>query len=224
MQTRKLTNKTKKSKHNSQLSSAKPKEIGQKKQAKQSRSKQTIENILIATAELIQTIGIEKLTTNKVAERSGVNIGSIYQYFPNKESLVIALTNKLMNENSEKIQTLIKNLQGTTIQNATRAVISTGIELYRDTEGLLFNLYVHADKPDILGSKPLYLQTIILPGKQFLLEHKQELRVKNIDRSLYLLTNSVLPAIYRYLVDDPQDISDHEFTEEIVDLVSGYLC
>lgn len=51
--------------------------------------------LLEATAYVLRREGWERATTNRIAERAGVNIGSLYQYFPNRESLVAAVIDRL---------------------------------------------------------------------------------------------------------------------------------
>ena len=70
--------------------SAKP-SAGPRKQPKQERSQATVEAILTATAHILTEDGYDRLTTNRVAERAGVSIGSLYQYFPHKDALIFAL-------------------------------------------------------------------------------------------------------------------------------------
>lgn len=62
-----------------------------RKAPRQDRAKATVEAILIAGERLTRQGGVEAWTTNHVAELAGVSIGSLYQYFPSKESLVVAL-------------------------------------------------------------------------------------------------------------------------------------
>ncbi len=57
----------------------------------QDRSRFTVDAIIEATARLLKTTSYEELTTNHAADRAGVSIGSLYQYFPNKPSLVSAV-------------------------------------------------------------------------------------------------------------------------------------
>ncbi len=57
-----------------------------RKLPKQERSQATVEAILTATTHILTEEGYNKLTTNRVAELAGVSIGSLYQYFPNKEA------------------------------------------------------------------------------------------------------------------------------------------
>ncbi|NVK15785.1 MAG: TetR/AcrR family transcriptional regulator [Rhodobacteraceae bacterium] len=66
-----------------------------RKQARQARSRATQEAIVEAAARILEIAGREGLTTNAIAERAGVSIGSLYQYFPNKEAvLATALRSK----------------------------------------------------------------------------------------------------------------------------------
>src|ERR1019366_7406067 len=57
----------------------------------QARSTVTVEAIAEATIQVLLSHGTDRLTTTKVAERAGVSVGTLYQYFPNKQSLLFAL-------------------------------------------------------------------------------------------------------------------------------------
>ena len=62
-----------------------------RKLPQQERSRIAVAAILEATTRILTEEGYEKANTNRIAERAGVSIGSLYQYFPNKESLITAL-------------------------------------------------------------------------------------------------------------------------------------
>ena len=62
-----------------------------RKQPVQARSRQTVAEILDAAARIFAARGYAATTTNHVAEAAGISIGSLYQYFPNKDALVVAL-------------------------------------------------------------------------------------------------------------------------------------
>jgi AcrR family transcriptional regulator len=57
----------------------------------QSRSTETVNAVLEAAARILERHGFEGYTTNAIAERAGVSIGSFYQYFPNKDAVTVAL-------------------------------------------------------------------------------------------------------------------------------------
>ncbi|MEJ1992433.1 MAG: TetR family transcriptional regulator [Maritimibacter sp.] len=62
-----------------------------RKQGRQSRAKATEAAIVEAAARILESAGAAGLTTNHIAERAGVSIGSLYQYFPNKQAVIAAL-------------------------------------------------------------------------------------------------------------------------------------
>lgn len=57
----------------------------------QARSAETLRSIVEAAARILETDGLEGYTTNAVAKRAGVSVGSLYQYFPGKDALTAAL-------------------------------------------------------------------------------------------------------------------------------------
>jgi AcrR family transcriptional regulator len=57
----------------------------------QARSAVTVEAILEATIQVLLSHGTDRLTTTRVAERAGVSVGTLYQYYPNKQSLLFAV-------------------------------------------------------------------------------------------------------------------------------------
>jgi AcrR family transcriptional regulator len=66
--------------------------LAPRKAARQARSLATVDAILEAAAEVFERRGYAAATTNRIAERAGVAIGSLYQYFPNKDAILVALT------------------------------------------------------------------------------------------------------------------------------------
>ena len=68
-----------------------PKAPGVRRRPRQERSVATVDAILEAAAELFCRVGYDRASTNKISERAGVSIGSLYQYFANKEAILAAL-------------------------------------------------------------------------------------------------------------------------------------
>lgn len=62
-----------------------------RKRPRQARSTATVEAIVEAAARILERAGPDALTTNAIAERAGVSVGSVYQYFPAKEAILSAL-------------------------------------------------------------------------------------------------------------------------------------
>ena len=78
-----------------------------RKKPKQMRSKLMFDNILEASTRVLEEVSFEKFTTNRVAEAAGISIGSLYQYFPNKQSILIELERIAIDEMTENIEILL---------------------------------------------------------------------------------------------------------------------
>jgi len=70
--------------------------LSPRKQPAQSRAAVTVQTILEGAANILERQGLEGYTTNEIAARAGVSIGSLYQYFPNKDAVTIALIEREM--------------------------------------------------------------------------------------------------------------------------------
>ncbi|HEY9080506.1 TetR/AcrR family transcriptional regulator [Magnetovibrio sp.] len=68
-----------------------PEHLQQRRAPHQDRSRDALERILQSAADLLSEHGIEKLTTRHIAKRAGVNISTLYQFFPNKHAIVYSL-------------------------------------------------------------------------------------------------------------------------------------
>ncbi|MRW87983.1 TetR family transcriptional regulator [Pseudoduganella sp. FT26W] len=77
--------------NNSQSRPAGARLLNPRKQPSQARSTQTVETILEGAAHILEQRGLDAYTTNAIADRAGVSIGSLYQYFPTKDAVTVAL-------------------------------------------------------------------------------------------------------------------------------------
>ncbi len=66
-------------------------DLGLRRTPVQARGQATFERILDTTANLLETVGVEVLTTNLISQAAKVNVATLYQYFPNKQAVLLAL-------------------------------------------------------------------------------------------------------------------------------------
>src|SRR5215813_12017235 len=72
---------------------------------KQARARQTVDVILEAAARILRSDGRKGLTTNRIAERAGISVSTLYQYFNNKEEIVVALGKRERNAHENEVVT-----------------------------------------------------------------------------------------------------------------------
>lgn len=79
-------------------------ELLEKNKPRQERAKRTYERILTSAAELLVEVGVERISTNLIAERAGITVPALYRYFPNKYSVLHALGAVVMDRQNSVFQ------------------------------------------------------------------------------------------------------------------------
>lgn len=96
--------------------------ISPRKQPKQSRSSELVGAILAAAAQVLAREGAHRFTTARVAERAGVSVGSLYQYFPNKAAILFRLQRDEWRQTSDVLCGILEDV-GTPPLERLRALV-----------------------------------------------------------------------------------------------------
>jgi AcrR family transcriptional regulator len=83
--------------------------ISSRKQPKQARSAELVAAILQAAAQVLAEEGAQRFTTARVADKAGVSIGSLYQYFPNKAAILFRLQSDEWQKTGEMLHTILQD-------------------------------------------------------------------------------------------------------------------
>src|SRR5262245_5797295 len=105
--------------------------IRPRKSASQGRSRLTVDAILEATARILMKEGYDRASTNKIAAEAGVSIGSLYQYFPSKEALVAAVSERHSHEVLQLMRNALVKVAARPIEVAAREFVSVAIDAHR---------------------------------------------------------------------------------------------
>jgi AcrR family transcriptional regulator len=90
----------------------------------QARSKLMVETILDATARVLVEEGFSRTTTNRVAERAGISVGSLYQYFPSREALVAAVAQRFSEGMKARLEQQLAKAKGGSLESALRNLLN----------------------------------------------------------------------------------------------------
>ena len=103
-------------------------QIKPRKTPRQARSQSTVEAILAAAARVLSRESLAGFNTNRVAEVAGVSVGSLYQYFPNKEALVAALIDRDHAALADALETLLAARAEGSLRDTLHAVADVLID------------------------------------------------------------------------------------------------
>jgi AcrR family transcriptional regulator len=118
-----------------------PPGLNPRKTPRQARSALTVEAVFEATIQVLLTEGMARLTTTRVAERAGVSVGTMYQYFPHKQALLFAVLQKHLSALADTLESTAIRHQGETIDAMTAGLVTA---------------YVNAKTANVEASLALY--------------------------------------------------------------------
>ncbi len=120
-----------------------------RKSPRQARSVNTVEAIFEATIQVLMSDGPGELTTTRVAERAGVSVGSLYQYFPNKQALFHAVNERYLTMLADRVEAACQAHRGALYAQMADALVSTYIEVKIERRDVTIALYRAAAEVDV---------------------------------------------------------------------------
>lgn len=116
--------------------------IRSRKTPVQSRSSATVEAILEATIQVLTTAGAERLTTTLIAARAGVSVGTLYQYFPNKQSVLHAVLEKHLTKVVEALERSCSEARGLPVAVMAETIVEAFVMAKLERADASVALYV----------------------------------------------------------------------------------
>lgn len=101
-----------------------PRHLEPRKKPRQARSSATVDAIFEATIQVLLSEGIHRLTTTRVAERAGVSVGTMYQYFPHKQALLYALNERYLDRLAERMEATCLGQHGQPLAAMIEALVN----------------------------------------------------------------------------------------------------
>ena len=106
------------------MSEQKTPNISSRKKPKQARSSNLVASILEAAARVLATEGASRFTTARVAEKAGVSVGSVYQYFPNKAAILFRLQIDEWQQTAAMLRDILEDPAHTPLERLRMLVVS----------------------------------------------------------------------------------------------------
>ncbi len=94
-----------------------------RKRPVQARSETTVSALFEASIQVLLAVGYRKLTTTRVGERAGVSVGTLYQYFPNRQALITSVIERYLEEIARKVELACKDLHGRTLDEVVTGLV-----------------------------------------------------------------------------------------------------
>ncbi|MBI9074399.1 MAG: TetR/AcrR family transcriptional regulator [Desulfatibacillum sp.] len=202
------------------------KEIKARKMPVQDRSRNTVDTILEAAAQVLEARGYAGATTNHIAQRAGVSIGSLYQYFPNKEAIVFSLMDAHMEESASTLDGLMGKMEawGRITPGDVRGIVTAAMDLHIKAPGVHRTIVLEIPFTGKLWWESfLRMEQKMADRLQALMDKTPEVRKVNTRASSRLVIRVLESLTHRQVMNSEEPLEEEEFVEETTDMVCRYL-
>src|SRR5215831_1801804 len=193
-----------------------------RRRPKQRRAQHTVDAILDAVVRVLKREGVQGVTTNRIAEVAGVSIGSVYQYFPDKQAIFVALHQRHIDQIDRMVETTLIGHAASSLDELMRAMIEGMIDAH-SVDPELYELLATEVPHRADGTRDFAVR---LHGafRLALSARANELnKGRDLDKLAFVVTNMVESLSHGALFQRPPRLSFAAAKAEVVRAVLAYL-
>ncbi|HEX6075909.1 MAG TPA: TetR/AcrR family transcriptional regulator [Micromonosporaceae bacterium] len=186
----------------------------------QRRAWRTRERILAGAAQVFAEYGYASGTTDRIAGAAGLSVGSLYQYFPNKDAILLVLATSHINQTADAVRETLAEVRPAKVwlPELTAAVVGQHVENPR----LHQVLFEEAPRPPEVVARFREVESEAVTAIAALLRGDASLRIAQPDRCARFVVATIEALTHRFMGGSPQ-IDMDDLVDEITSMVVKYL-
>jgi len=197
-----------------------------RKHASQDRSRATVDALIEATARILVREGFDQASTNRIAAKAGVSVGSLYQYFPCKEALVAAVMERHNRQLMQVVRNALAEVAALPMQEAVRKLLAAAIEAHRIDPQLHRVLAEQIPRTGKLENIEAFNRETYAMFRTYLEAHRDEFRAIDPALAAFVCVTSIEALTHTAVLHHPEILTDSAtgaLVEEATRLIVGYL-
>lgn len=193
-----------------------------RREPRQGRAVVTRKTLLTAAAKALREHGPE-VSMSRIAELSGYGIGTVYEYFPNRRSLLCELMHQICEDELEAVVALTPSLRDAPLETFVARVVGLLVEWAADhhvlTRLLAIEVLPTLQRDEIEDFAPLVATALA----NELRKRAHEITTPDVERAARNVVSAVEAIIEEAAIERPHELAQPEFAREVEALVLGYL-
>jgi AcrR family transcriptional regulator len=197
--------------------------LAPRKLPKQTRSRESVEAILQAAAQVFERYGYAAGTTNRIAARAGVSIGTLYQYFPNKDAILVALVRAHLAEGTAALQPHVRSLSaGARFEDVLPGIVEAMVSMHSVAPGLHRVLFEETKLPRTLRAELEALEDRLVELAAAALAADPLTAASDPRLTARVVIATIEALTHRLVLRPPQGATSQDLAREITRLVRAY--
>jgi AcrR family transcriptional regulator len=193
-----------------------------RKTPRQARSEATVEAVFEATIQVLVAEGPRRLTTTRVAERAGVSVGTMYQYFPHRNALLYAVIERYLDEVAAKVERACASHENCPVEEAVDALVTSYVDAKSAHADAARALYLVSAEIDVAGLVHLAFQRFQQAAAKMLVS-TPDAHFEDIDQLVFTLMAAIAGATRIVFEADATPVVLLQFREQMRVMAYAYV-
>lgn len=193
------------------------------KAPRQARAKATVSAIVEATGQVFERAGLHKTTTALVAERAGVSVGSLYQYFPDKQALIGAFFESRLAADLELMGRVSARAAGASALALLRILTEETVALYRRDRALYLSVAEMLPLADQMPEVREGLERGVVIATTHLRAHPELHGDRDPELLARLMFHSLRGSLFQIILHMPERLDDPALPDILFGAARGFL-
>jgi len=190
-----------------------------RKAPRQARARATVDAILLAAAHILKTEGPERATTNRIAALAGVSIGSLYQYFANKDAVFAALRERHGRYYDSEVRTGIEEAQGRELRDAAERMLRRMVLLH--AEDVSLHTHLCREARAIAPEEETAYRRLV---QEYLEQNAEELRpLPDPELTAFIIARALECLIHEVALESPERLRHADYVAELTELLVRFV-
>jgi len=197
-----------------------------RKKPSQERSRAMVDTLIEATARILVKEGFDKASTNRIAEKAGASVGSLYQYFPTKEALVAAVMERHQMELMQVVRGALAEVEALPMEQAVPKLVAAAIEAHRVDPKLHRVLSEQTPRTGRLENIETFNRENYALIRTYLEAHRNEFREVDLGLATFVCVTSIEALTHTAVLHHSESFSEEAFRaliDEASRLIVRYL-
>ena len=197
-------------------------QLDPRKQPRQRRSEETRRRILDAATHVFGEYGYDGGTTNRIAQHADISIGSLYQYYPNKDAILLELATRHLESGVELDDRHRGQDSSPSLRDVITAMVRNSIENHRADPEFLRVMMEQAPRSGELMAKVAEVKDARVAHLRDIMARSSEVAIDDHDTAA-LLVVSTIELVVHQLAAGPAPIDPERLETQLIDMLSRYL-
>ena len=194
-----------------------------RKRPQQKRAMLVVDTILESTLICISELGLDQVTTPKISEKSGVSVGSIYQYFENKDQIILELLRRKSENLGLALKALAINQEEMDLKTLVDVSLQFGFDVMREDNGFFLEVLKYWHGYNNSEAAKVLEKHFFEVGLYVFNRFYRHWDFETLKHKSFVIINSTLFTMMRYVSNNDFLITEQQLKRELSVMILAYL-